>query len=94
MKRRLAEHQEDLALCQATIALAMPLKSTCWQKSHCRVPHEAARYGYPPVGADSPHASCPLNHANSSPAWSAITAHAMLLAMASLTPTIRRTWPP
>ena len=53
---------EGLPLCAA--ALAMPLKSTFWQKNHCLVPHEAARFGCPLVGADSPDAVCPLHHAN------------------------------
>lgn len=53
---------EGLPLCAA--GLAMPLKSTFWQKSNCLVPHEDARYGCPLLGADSPDAICPLNHAN------------------------------
>ena len=53
---------EGLPLCAA--GLAMPLKSTFWQKSNCLVPHEDARYGCPLFGADFPDAICPLNHAN------------------------------
>jgi hypothetical protein len=53
---------EGLPLCAA--ALAMPLKSTFWQKSHCLVPHEVARYGCPLRSADSSETHCPLNHAN------------------------------
>jgi hypothetical protein len=52
---------EGLPLCAA--GLPMSLKSTFWQKSHCLIPHEVARFGCPLVGACQ-DAACPIHHAN------------------------------
>lgn len=60
-KKSFAEN--GLPLCPA--GLAMPLKSTFWQKSNCLVPHQDGRFVCPLiVDADEQEAACPINHPN------------------------------
>lgn len=53
---------EGLPHCAA--GLAMPLKSTFWQKSNCLVAHEDGRYGCPLAMAGMQDAVCPVHHHN------------------------------
>lgn len=55
--------ENGLPLCPA--GLAMPLKSTFWQKSNCLVPHEDGRFVCPLLQLkDQDGGACPIQHAN------------------------------
>ena len=53
---------DGLPLCAA--GLPMPRKSTFWQRSHCLISHEKARYGCPFSGEGDPASACPIHHPN------------------------------
>lgn len=52
---------EGLPLCPA--GLAMPLKSTFFQQSHCHVPHEVGRFACPLLFPEKTGETCPIAHA-------------------------------
>lgn len=54
--------EHGLPLCPA--GLAMPLKSTFWQKSNCLVPHQDGRFVCPLTCPDAGDLPCPIAHAN------------------------------
>lgn len=54
--------ENGLPLCPA--GLAMPLKSTFWQKSNCLVPHQDGRFVCPLPCSEADDLPCPIAHAN------------------------------
>ena len=54
--------ENGLPLCPA--GLAMPLKSTFWQKSNCLVPHQDGRFVCPLTCSEAGDLPCPIAHAN------------------------------
>lgn len=54
--------ENGLPLCPA--GLAMPLKSTFWQKSNCLVPHQDGRFVCPLTFPEASDLACPIDHPN------------------------------